>query len=51
MPRSVSSTAATGEELEEASAVKPGRRLEDGVAVGHPAGLLGGHAAQQHAGL
>jgi hypothetical protein len=28
-----------------------GGRLKDGVAVGHPAGLLGGHVAQQHAGL
>ena len=31
--------------------MKPGRRLEHGVAVGHPAGLLARHALQQHARL
>ncbi len=30
---------------------EPGRGLEDGVAVGHPAGLLARHPRQQHPGL
>ena len=51
MPRAVSWTAATGEPVEEARAVNPGGGSIDGVAVGHPAGLLAGQAGQQDARL
>ncbi len=51
MPRSTDSSAATGEAVEEASAVKPGGGREDGVAMGHPAGLAVGQAGEEPAGL
>ena len=50
MPRSADSSAATGDAVEDASAVKPGRRLVDRVAVRHPAGLLLGRPASRRPG-
>ena len=49
--RSADSNAATGDAVDDASAVKPGGRLEDRVAVRHPARLLGGQPGQQLARL
>ena len=50
-PRSTDSNAATGEAVEEASGVNPGGAREHGVAVRHPARLLGRRPRQQPARL
>ena len=47
MSRSRLSIAATGDAVEDASAVKPGRRGVDGVAMRHPARLLVGQPGEQ----
>ena len=51
MPRSTSSSAATGDSVERRQRGEAGRRLVDGVAVRHPARLLARRAGQQPAGL